>query len=568
MKKFLSYYISFSFLLFFSTTVFSQDYLGFANSAFAGVTGIDVNPASIVNNPRKWDVTIIGLNIAVANNFVGLNNAGKIFLLSRNPGAFDQNGFITMNSKGKPISVFFATNISLPSFMFTRPKHKDAFAFTAKTRMYANVDGIDPALVNVIMNGETDSTLYNQDLSGTKISLQTMVWNEYGITYGKTVMQTSNERLNVAGRLKYLQGIAAMYVFVKDIKYNFYEADSIGVESSLIHYGHSSNLEFNKDAAKFKSEGKPSFGLDMGATYEFYPLTDVRAKNKSQSKTTPLQHEYKYKIGFSIQDLGWIKYLKPENARDFTAEVKGNMNSNSLQGSGSSPLADADDSLKLKFAMVPDDDKFRMILPTLTSLQGDYYAGKNIYVNSTFNYAFQFKNRESKIHEVTTFSITPRWDWKWIGTYFPVSYNKYSHVRSGFSLRLGPMIVGTADLLPLLAKKDIKGLDFHFMLKVPHIHFKNKNKNPRSKSKFDVNREKTKTPKIKKEKTYMPKKDTAPKKHKQPKPEKRKKKEHTTPEVNRKQKERKYIFPRLNIFKKKKRRAEGEKEEKTIYFKL
>src|SRR5438477_435474 len=77
-----------------------------------------------------------------------------------------------------------------------------------------------------------------------------------------------------------------------------------------------------------------------------------------------------------------------------------------------------------------------------------------------------------------------------VGTYFPVSYNKYSHLRAGISLRLGPLIIGTSDILPLITKKNIYGLDFHFLLKVPHISFNKKNKNPRNKSKFEVNKEK------------------------------------------------------------------------------
>src|ERR1051326_3996447 len=219
--------------------------------------------------------------------------------------------------------------------------------------------------------------------------------------------------------------------------------------------------------------------------------------------------------------------------------------------------------------MDPDDNKFRMALPTLLSAQGDYYAGKNIYVNSTMNYAFQMKNRESKIHEVTNFSITPRWDWKWIGAYVPFSYNKYSHMRAGFTLRLGPLIIGTADLLPLIAKKKtIKGLDFHFMLKVPHIHFHKHEKNPRSKSKFDVNKE-NKPLKRKKDKTHMPTRDVAPQEKKvEPKPEKRKKKEHSTEGIDRGQKSSKHIFLRIHLFKKKNRHAGGGGEEKKIYFKL
>ncbi|TAL61934.1 MAG: hypothetical protein EPN85_03695 [Bacteroidetes bacterium] len=544
----------------------SQDYLGFANSPFAGVTGIDVNPASIVNNPRKWDITLFGMNLGVGNNYMGLQkraleHTGKL-TTGDYPAFSDEdfiNNYLSKRDNGKPISVHVALNLTLPSFMFTRKKHKDAFAFTCKSRIYANVDGIDPDIVQLALSGGTDSTLFFQDLTATGISAQTMIWNEYGITYGKTVMQTNNERLNVAGRLKLLQGLYSMYVFIKDVNYKFYEKDSLLVLSSQVNYGHSSNLEFNPEAAKFGFGGKPSFGLDLGASYEFYSLTEVRSKMSSQSNTTPLQHDYKYKLGFSLQDLGWIKFLKPEHARDFTMEVNQDLDFSSLQGSGETPLADVDDSLHAKYKMDASDDKFRMNLPTLASLQGDYYAGKNISVNSTLNYAFQFRNNANKIHEITAFSITPRWDWKWLGFYMPFSYNKYSHVRMGASARIGPLIVGMADVLPLISKRDVYGVDLHVMLKVPHIHLKKKNKHPRSKSKFNTNREDAKkTAKKNKDKSHMPKKDSA-----------KKKKDHNIKSANRDQKARKHIFPRVHIFKnKRKHKAKPENRDNIIYFQL
>lgn len=557
----LFFIFSFSFLI--SNSAFSQDYLGFASSPFAGVNGIDVNPASIVNSPRKWDITLLGINVGVANNYFGIQkrslaHTGKTF--TGNYPAFNDDDFInkyvTRRDNGKPISMHVAANVTLPSFMFTRKKHKDAFAFTCKSRVYANVDGLDANIVQLALSDGTDTSLFFQDFSGTKLSVQTMAWNEYGITYGKTAMQTQNERLNLAGRLKLLQGLYSMYVFIEDVNYKFYEKDSLLVLSSQVNYGHSSNLEFNQEAMKFGFGGKPSFGLDLGATYEFHPLTDVRSKMSSQSNTTPLQHEYKYKIGLSLQDLGWIKYLKPAHARDFTMEINQDLDFNSLQGSGETPLADVDDSLHAKYPMDAGDDKFRMNLPTVASLQADYYAGKNIYINSTFNYAFQFKNNANKIHETTTFSITPRWDWKWLGLYVPLSYNKYSHARIGLSTRIGPLIVGMADILPIISKRDVYGVDLHVMLKVPHIHLKKKTKNPRSKSKFNVNRERVEN----NDKTNMPKKDSTPREVK---------KGTIGKTVDRKPSSRKHIFPRVHLFKKKrKHKANPETRKGVIYFKM
>ncbi len=557
----------FSVSFFLAISAYSQDYLGFANSAFAGVNGIDVNPASIVGNHRKWDVTVFGLNLGVANNYLGfqkraLEHTGT--MLYGDYPAFNNsddfvNDFMTRRKLKKPISVHVGLNLTLPSFMFTRKKHKDAFAFTCKSRTYVNVDGLDPALAQMAITGGTDSTYFFQDLTGTRISVQAMLWNEYGITYGKTAMETKNERLNIAGRVKLLQGLYSMYAYIKDVDYKFYEKDSILVLTSQVNYGHSSNLEFNPNAIKFGFGGRPSLGLDLGATYEFHALTDVRSRMSSESKASPLQRDYKYKIGFSLQDLGWIKFLKPEHARNFAMNIDQTLDFGSLQGSGETPLADIDDTLNKKYPMDASDDKYRMNLPTLASLQGDYYVGKNIYINSTINYAFQFKNNSNKIHEISTISLTPRWDWKWLGFYMPISYNKYSHMRLGASARIGPLIVGMADVLPIISKRDVYGVDMHVMLKVPHIQFKKKNKNPRSKSKFNVNREEVK----KKEKK------TKTKKEKKVKKEKRTKKERTIKSKSRDQKVRKHIFPRINIFKNKRRhKAKPEDRNNIIYFEI
>ena len=352
-----------------------------------------------------------------------------------------------------------------------------------------------------------------------------------------------------------------MYFFIDNVDYKFFTTDSLALISSHVNYGHSTNLEFNPDAIKFGFGGKPSVALDLGGTYEFFPITDVRTKTQSQRDW--LKREYRYKIGLSIQDLGWITYLKPPNARDFTAEVNNNINLNSFNTSGATPLASADDTLRKKFTMIDNDTKFRMNLPTLISAQGDIYAGHNIYLNSTVNYAFQLKNNEDKIHEVTTLSITPRWDWRWLGLYVPFSFDKFSHFRLGVSTRIGPLIVGMADILPFISKRDVYGMDFHFLLKVPHIYFKKKT--GIGKSKFEGNKEKTKKrKKQKKGETNMPTKDVSPVEKQN---QTGNNKDHTAPAVNQDKQTHKHFFPSL-FRSKKKRKARISDEEHTIYYKM
>ena len=60
--------------LFSLTQVKAQDYLGFNQSNYAGVTGVYQQPASIADSRMKFDMTLVGANIYVYNNYVGMKH--------------------------------------------------------------------------------------------------------------------------------------------------------------------------------------------------------------------------------------------------------------------------------------------------------------------------------------------------------------------------------------------------------------------------------------------------------------------------------------------------------------
>ena len=66
------------FLLFILITINSsfslkaQDFLGYINSNYAGVTGTDLQPASVVNSRYRLDVSLIGTSFSFYNNHIGL----------------------------------------------------------------------------------------------------------------------------------------------------------------------------------------------------------------------------------------------------------------------------------------------------------------------------------------------------------------------------------------------------------------------------------------------------------------------------------------------------------------
>jgi hypothetical protein len=65
---------TFLILLFISTSLIAQaqDFLGYANSNYAGVSGVNLNPASIADSRFKFDILIVGTSLNFSNNYVGM----------------------------------------------------------------------------------------------------------------------------------------------------------------------------------------------------------------------------------------------------------------------------------------------------------------------------------------------------------------------------------------------------------------------------------------------------------------------------------------------------------------
>src|ERR1043166_1165380 len=61
-------------LLLFAGSARAQDFLGFSNSNWSGITGIYYNPANIADNRMKFDMDLFGMNMYFANNYIGMKH--------------------------------------------------------------------------------------------------------------------------------------------------------------------------------------------------------------------------------------------------------------------------------------------------------------------------------------------------------------------------------------------------------------------------------------------------------------------------------------------------------------
>ncbi|MGL4596876.1 MAG: hypothetical protein ACRCYO_05075, partial [Bacteroidia bacterium] len=116
-----------------------------------------------------------------------------------------------------------------------------------------------------------------------------------------------------------------------------------------------------------------------------------------------------------------------------------------------------------------EGDPFWMRLPLALNVNYDYMIRNNIYVNATAFTALYLRGTNGKkVHELTRLSITPRWETRWFGAWMPVSFSRLGNLTLGSGIRLGPLAIGTTNILPLLFRNaKFYTADMYFVLKVP-----------------------------------------------------------------------------------------------------
>ncbi|MBI3501528.1 MAG: OmpA family protein [Bacteroidetes bacterium] len=444
----------------------SQDFIGYSNSNYAGVSGIDLNPASIADSRYKFDMALAGFSFNVSNNYIGLRKeAIKNKSTAFNDPNFQKDYLVErINSDRK--SAFIHQQLILPSFMLTlSPKH--AIGVSIRERTYVNIDGFEPELASQLYHSLEDSSLWQHHLTNKQVSIQAMTWLEYGATYARVLRDEGNKFLKAGVRIKFLQGFWASYVFINNFDYNFGSDSTLSVYNTSVNYGHSNSFSLEKNMLKYQFASKPSFGFDLGAVYEWRPDREKYFYDMDGETHLDARYANKYKLraGLSVLDIGNIRFEKA-TLGDFYADINDWQINHLKMDTSKGPMANVDSIIKSKFQQTEGLGTFKMNLPTAISTQVDYNIWKNYYANFTAYYAFQFTKNKNKVHELTTFSITPRWDWKWFGVFIPVSYNTYRNLNLGLDLRLGPLIIGTHNLAPLIGNQNIYGAEVHFILKL------------------------------------------------------------------------------------------------------
>jgi outer membrane protein OmpA-like peptidoglycan-associated protein len=480
----------------------AQSYLGVSTSNYAGIMGVQLQPASFVDGRFVFDLNIAGMNFNTYQNFAYFDAKG-MRAAQENGGYWWKKSFgdtALYNSWASPDSTFMDrflirkynkdskgilglysnTQVDLLNFNF-HITPKIAIGFLVRGRSITNVDNMDPKLAVLAENGLDYSLLWNQKLNEELVNMNHLTWTEYGFNYGQVVMDDKEHFLKVGGTLKLLSGNAAAYFYTNNFEYNLKNADTSFLLKGNFNYGYSQNVDdiiSNNNQDYFTRASRWGVGVDLGAVYEWREGYEDYQYDMDGKSGIWAQHKNKYKlrVGASLLDIGGMRFTKGGLSRNFEVNSQDPFDLNTFESANS--IQDFDqviDSLinapgQTWISSQDTASTFLMQTPSAFSLQFDYHIWKGFYVNATSMLNLIGKKTDTKVKVPNQISITPSFDIAGFGLHLPFSYNKYAGLKTGIATRLGPLTVGVTDYRALFARGKVRGVELFAGLRLPILY--------------------------------------------------------------------------------------------------
>lgn len=481
-----------------NTTLKAQNYLGVINSNYAGIMGADLQPASIVDNRFLVDINLFSFHVEGWQNAKYfdasiLPKRSWLYSLRKDTKWQDQKNLYDthfhsikdyQDTDASPRGSYIGLQLDLVNFMF-HINPRIALGFSAKVRAIHNFDQISPQFFKLIEEGLDFNPLWHTKIDGTLLSQNMLTWAEYGVNYAQVVYDQEEHFIKVGGRLKFNQGIASTYAHAKDLDFVLINKDTMSTLRGDFQFGYSDNVDqyFSSSNSEdfslndfYRLTSKLGIGGDIGVVYEWRP--DWKDFKYNMDGETNLwrrdRNKYKIRAGFSLLDLGGMKFTKADRSRDFSVNTT-NFDLTVFDGAeGPGEIANIVDSLILHDpdwkANEDTTQTYYVNTPTAISFQLDWHIWNDFYLNTTAFINVNSKKNASNVRMPNQFSITPSYDFRWFGVGVPVSYNQFGGFNVGLGLRLGPLTVGVPDLKTIFPGGKVRGAGVYAGLRIPVLY--------------------------------------------------------------------------------------------------
>lgn len=462
-----------------SLPLFSQRFVGINTGNYSGITGVMLQPASIVDSRFKFDINLFSTDVRYSNNYFLLNRDALLKLNKNHFGDYQ-----TFRSKylseaqlqaGEQAFLNISNRTQLPlSFMVTLGE-KSALALNLQSRTMIQGRNISQDVAKLAFNNFYYQPFNNRSLDASGLTLRSLNWAEVGLTYGRVLFNSGNHFLKGAVTGKYLAGVSSLNLASNNLTVRVNSDSSFNFNSDRVNYDHNKNADFTRVVdTRFRPDAN-AFGVDAGLVYEYRGhLNNFRYVRNDDEESYEVNrrdlNKYIFRLGVSLLDAGMFTFTKPDNANSFRADI----NNWSIRNSRYSSLRDFDTALAKRVTPLANDPRgYNVYLPGALSVQMDIRFVKGLYLNALAYRPLKMGSEAgTRFDNYGYYSITPRFERRHFGLYLPYTFSdrrditNFSDNRLGVALRLGPVFFGSSNLGSMAFNKRLKAADFFVGLKV------------------------------------------------------------------------------------------------------
>jgi hypothetical protein len=428
----------------------SQDYHAIEGSPYAGAIGAANNPASIVNAPYPWDITLFSLEEINTTNALKFTDFGY---LTR-----DTIHYSWVSGRMARYAAF-NFNVHLLNVRLALGRNQ-AISFGANLR---GCGSARTGRVNYSDTLQNMNQFFNINEGTTyNASMVSSSWVEGFISYGRTLLENAFGRLNGGVTLKAMRGISGAYAQLDGglVDRTIPAGSTLTVYNLAAgsgRYGYSSNYDYWKNGHStfqnledFLGHTKLGAAADIGFEYLLKPQT-VNVYGEGDS-----YYDYDWKIGVSVLDVGYNRYVYGSQSRvigdPITSVTDSALNEKFDRITSLARFNDSMATIVNSFNRIAGEFKVwnpaRLVINVDRPLP-DHFA---VNTNLTLNLGGSNTGQRLFTKEITLLSVTPRWEVKRLGAYLPVEVTTDGKVWVGGAFKAGPLLMGIDNWSTLISK--------------------------------------------------------------------------------------------------------------------
>lgn len=450
---------------------YAQEMAGLVHSNHAGTDVLFNNPAGMHHQKDWLSIHLMTTDAFFSNDYLYFKKEdfkffdlfnGKMDIPMHETGySIGERPFYIYDRKGKT-RLDFDLKIQGPSAVYVKNQH--AFGVFTAAKSFMNIRNITSDLGRLIYYGFGYDPQHDESYHIKNFNVSYLGWGEVGISYAYQLNQQLFSNWNFGISIKRLFGVGGTYLHIDNSDYNLVNDTTIDIYSLDAQLGFSLSADYNTN--EFPSgpliNGK-GWAFDLGAEYQV--LLDRQSKTKPTKACGQTHYDYKYRIGVSLMDIGYIKFSNNAQLHEYsdteytwesidTTRVE-NWNQ-VIQDISNRFYGDPNASYK--------DNTFNMWLPSSLNINADYNFENGIYANASLVYSLPFNG--AYMRKPSVLSLTPRYEKESFEVSIPLSLYEWKYPRVGLAFRFYYFTIGSDYFTSLMGWHDFNGMDLYFSIKV------------------------------------------------------------------------------------------------------